>query len=280
MVYQEPAAPQPVDQGRPPVAEVFEIAGVHKSEALERAEESLRTVQISDPAACCAPTRTAVRGMLQRVVIAMALARSRPARPRRADDSVDAPSRRRCSTSCDVARTIPDVVVVHQPQPRRHRQDVRPRRVMYAGRSSNRGRPRRSSTILATRTRSAAALRAAAGHRKDHGRLDTIPGFLPAPGRSPWAAIFANRWRSPRPLRHETPPMYEVSATRARAATTTRRRRSCRGDAGGRDVADLDETAAPIIRSGRVEDLRGPRERVQAVVGVTSTCVSVRLWVS
>ena len=31
------------------------------------------------------------------------------------------------------------------------------------------------------------------GHRKDHGRLDTIPGFLPAPGTVPSGCIFAER---------------------------------------------------------------------------------------
>src|SRR5215468_6328118 len=50
MVYQEPgrALNPSIKVGRQ-VAEVFEIAGLSKSDAAARAEESLRTVQINDP---------------------------------------------------------------------------------------------------------------------------------------------------------------------------------------------------------------------------------------
>jgi peptide/nickel transport system ATP-binding protein len=76
MVYQEPGrALNPTIKVGRQVAEVFEIAGVNKREALERAEESLRTVQISDPSRVLrAYPHQLSGGMLQRVVIAMALA--------------------------------------------------------------------------------------------------------------------------------------------------------------------------------------------------------------
>ena len=51
MVYQEPgrALNPSIKVGRQ-VAEVYEIAGAHRAEALERAEAMLRKVQIADPA--------------------------------------------------------------------------------------------------------------------------------------------------------------------------------------------------------------------------------------
>ena len=52
MVYQEPGkALNPTIRVGRQVAEVFEIAGVKKAEALERAREMLEKVRISDPAA-------------------------------------------------------------------------------------------------------------------------------------------------------------------------------------------------------------------------------------
>src|SRR5262249_4238727 len=53
------------------------------------------------------------------------------------------------------------------------------------------------------------------GQRKDHGRLDTIPGFLPAPGAVPAGCIFAARCALVQErCKREAPPMYPVSAGR------------------------------------------------------------------
>src|SRR6185295_7500347 len=53
------------------------------------------------------------------------------------------------------------------------------------------------------------------GQRKDHGRLDTIPGFLPAPGAVPTGCIFTQRCAiAQERCEREAPPMYPVSGDR------------------------------------------------------------------
>jgi peptide/nickel transport system ATP-binding protein len=76
MVYQEPgrALNPSIKVGRQ-VAEVYEIAGLSRSDAAGRSEEALRKVQISDPGRVLSSYPHQLSGgMLQRVVIAMALA--------------------------------------------------------------------------------------------------------------------------------------------------------------------------------------------------------------
>src|SRR5207302_8842873 len=76
MVYQEPgrALNPSILVGRQ-VAEVYEIAGAHRKEALARAQDILTKVRISDPEGVMGRYPHQLSGgMLQRVVIAMALA--------------------------------------------------------------------------------------------------------------------------------------------------------------------------------------------------------------
>ena len=76
MVYQEPgrALNPSIRVGRQ-VAEVYEIAGLHRHDAFGRAEEMLRVVQISDPGRVMhSYPHQLSGGMLQRIMIAMALA--------------------------------------------------------------------------------------------------------------------------------------------------------------------------------------------------------------
>src|SRR5262249_60891296 len=76
MVYQEPGrALNPTIRVGRQVAEVYEIAGLGKADAAGRAEDALRRVQISDPGRVMGSYPHQLSGgMLQRVVIAMALA--------------------------------------------------------------------------------------------------------------------------------------------------------------------------------------------------------------
>ena len=76
MVYQEPgrALNPSLLVGRQ-VAEVYEIAGLGRGEAFDRAAEMLEKVRISDPGGVMGRYPHQLSGgMLQRVVIAMALA--------------------------------------------------------------------------------------------------------------------------------------------------------------------------------------------------------------
>src|SRR5215510_1972904 len=76
MVYQEPGkALNPSMRVGRQVAEVYEVAGLSKAEALERSEAMLRKVQISDPGQVMQRYPHELSGgMAQRVVIAMAIA--------------------------------------------------------------------------------------------------------------------------------------------------------------------------------------------------------------
>ena len=76
MVYQEPGrALNPTIRVGRQVAEVFEIAGVKRQEALDRTREMLEKVRIADPSSVMNRYPHQLSGgMLQRAVIAMALA--------------------------------------------------------------------------------------------------------------------------------------------------------------------------------------------------------------
>ncbi len=276
MVYQEPgrALNPSIRVGRQ-VAEVFEIAGLHKREALERAEEALRRVQISDPGRVLkAYPHQLSGGMLQRVVVAMALA-TEPAllildEPTTALDAtveaevLDLVASLRQEFSTSVLFISHNLAVIAKMCDRVG--------VMYAGEIVEEGpaqevfeQPRHPYTVGLLRCIPRRGL------RKDHGRLDTIPGFLPAPGSTPSGCIFAARCAlvEARCLT-EAPPMYEVSAGRAsrchfhdRAATLPRTTPE------EVQLAPRDLDADPVIRLRGVSKTFSVRkERVQALVGV------------
>lgn len=217
MVYQEPgkALNPSIRIGRQ-VAEVFELAGVNRRDAMARAEEALRTVQISDPGRVLrAYPHQLSGGMLQRVVIAMALA-SEPSllildEPTTALDAtvesevLDLVSSLRSQLHTSLLFISHNLGVIAQMCDRVG--------VMYAGEIVETG-PVDQIFDDARHPYTVGLLRCIPrrGHAKEHGRLDTIQGYLPSPGEIATGCIFAPRCAlADDRCRRESPSMYTVT---------------------------------------------------------------------
>jgi peptide/nickel transport system ATP-binding protein len=220
MVYQEPgrALNPSIRVGRQ-VAEVFEIAGLDRSAAADRSREMLAKVQISDPSRVMrAYPHQLSGGMLQRAVIAMALA-TNPAllildEPTTALDAtveaevLDLVSALRSEFRTSVLFISHNLAVIAKMCDRVG--------VLYAGDLVEEG-PARQLFEEPRHPYTVGLLRCIPRrwHRKDHGRLDTIPGFLPPPGSQPRGCIFADRCAlAEDKCRSEPPPLFEIDATR------------------------------------------------------------------
>ncbi len=220
MVYQEPGrALNPSMRVGLQLAEVYEIAGMRKPEALARAEEMLRVVQIADPGrALRVYPHQLSGGMQQRVMVAMALA-SEPSllvldEPTTALDAtveaevLDLVSSLRQQFQTSVLFISHNLAVIAKMCDRIG--------VMYAGELVEQG-PAREVFENPRHPYTVGLLRCVpqSGQRKDHGRLDAIPGFLPGPGEVQVGCVFAKRCAlATKRCAEETPPSYEVSAER------------------------------------------------------------------
>jgi peptide/nickel transport system ATP-binding protein len=218
MVYQEPSrALNPSIKAGRQIAEVYQIAGLDRHAAFERAEDMLRKVQISDPRRVMDRYPHELSGgMAQRVVIAMALA-AEPAllildEPTTALDAtveaeiLDLIAGLRSEMATSVLFISHNLAVVAKMCDRVG--------VLYAGELIEEGtagqvfgESRHPYTVGLLRCIPRR------GQRKDTGRLDAIPGFLPQPGRTSPGCVFADRCQLVvDECRIEPPPGFTVGA--------------------------------------------------------------------
>ena len=220
MVYQEPGrALNPSLRVGRQIAEVFEIAGESSKAAMQAAEDMLRKVQISDPVRVMQRYPYELSGgMAQRAVIAMALAASPSLlildEPTTALDAtveaevlnLVAALRQEFDTS--VLFISHNLAVIAKMCDRVG--------VLYAGELVEEG-PARQVFDDPRHPYTVGLLRCIPrrGQRKDRDRLDTIPGFLPAPGHAMTGCMFAPRCALAQDrCRESEPPFFDVGDLR------------------------------------------------------------------
>ncbi len=221
MVYQEPGrALNPSLRVGRQIAEVFEIAGRPREAAAAAAEDMLRKVQIADPGRVMRRYPHELSGgMAQRAVIAMALAASPSLlildEPTTALDAtveaevLDLIAALRDEFATSVLFISHNLAVIARMCDRVG--------VLYAGELVEEGPaaavfadPRHPYTVGLLRCIPRR------GQRKDRDRLDTIPGFQPAPGSVPAGCVFAPRCGLARDVcRSAAPPFFGTGAARA-----------------------------------------------------------------
>jgi peptide/nickel transport system ATP-binding protein len=221
MVYQNPAAAlNPSIRIGPQVAEVFQLLGIERSAAGERAREILAKVQISDPARVMRRYPHQLSGgMQQRVVIAMALAKDPTLlildEPTTGLDAtveaevLDLVQALRQEFGTSVLFISHNLAVIAKMCERVG--------VLYAGRVVEEGPadqvfqdPRHPYTVGLLRCIPRG------GVRKDEMALDTIPGFLPRIGAEIPGCVFEPRCGLAEEIcRTEEPPLYPLGDGRA-----------------------------------------------------------------
>jgi peptide/nickel transport system ATP-binding protein len=277
MVYQEPgkALNPSIRVGRQ-VAEVYQVAGADRDEAMSRTAAMLAKVQISDPRRVMDRYPHQLSGgMAQRVVIAMALA-AEPSllildEPTTALDAtveaevLDLVAGLRTELDTSVLFISHNLAVIAKMCDRVG--------VLYAGELVEEGdaqqvfeEPRHPYTV--------GLLRCIPRHgqRKDHGRLDTIPGFLPPPGQITTGCIFAPRCSIVEDqCRQAAPPAFPTGPGRSsrcyRHDIAPQLPRATPADL---DLEPVAGTASdPVVRlQGVSKSFAGRDEVVQALAGI------------